>query len=51
MDKLNEMRKKDNEAEKNKTFCPDGKHIEKYDIYNSISEMKFYQDNFLVINK
>lgn len=51
MDKLNEIRKKDNEAEKNKTFCPDGKHTAKYDIYNSISEMKFYQDNFLIVNK
>ena len=51
MDKFHEIRKKDNEAEKNKTFCPEGKHTAKYDIYNSISEMKFYQDNFLIINK
>ena len=45
------MRKKDNEAEQNQTFCPEGKHTAKYDIYNSISEMKFYQENFLIVQK
>ena len=42
------MRKKDNESEKNNLFTPEGKHTAKYDIYNSISEMKFYQENFLI---
>ena len=50
-EKFKEMRKKDNEAEQNQTFCPEGKHTAKYDIYNSISEMKFYQENFLIIQK
>ena len=45
MDKLNEMRKKVNEAEKIKHF------VQMENTLRNMTEMKFYQDNFIIINK
>lgn len=45
--RFRDLTKKDAEAEKKMEFAPEGKHTAKYDIYNSIKEMKFYQSHFL----
>ena len=47
-DKWKEMRRKDAEQEAKGEFVPEGKHTAKYDIFNSIDEMKFYREHFLV---